>query len=205
MLSGLVRYGTREDLLTNANIYVYYASIVKRPQDAALQLGPPGRAYRDPNSGANLQEYLVYQPSANYFEVVQETATMIANQLSESNTRTLNYVKGLWSIAGRSNGDSMLKSAFERAEAVVSLTAKELEESLQTGYEFTEKLLAQGKKLQATSYESAREYADKALANAKQVVEAANERIETFTDKVTESIDEASTEVKKKKVTAAAE
>jgi ElaB/YqjD/DUF883 family membrane-anchored ribosome-binding protein len=147
----------------------------------------------------------VYQPSSNYFEVVQETATMIADQLSASNTRTMNYVKGLWSIAGTSNGESVLKSAFERAEAVVSLTAKELEESLQSGYEFTEKLLAQGKKLQATSYESVREIADKALSNAKHVVEAANDRVENFTEKVTEQIDEASSDVKKKKVAVAAE
>lgn len=141
----------------------------------------------------------MYQPSANYLEVVQETATMIADELSAANSRTLGYVKGLWEIAGRNTGDSPLRSAFERAEAVVALTAKELETSLRNSLEITEKLLAQGKKLQTTGYESARELADKALANAKQVVEAANDPIETFTEKVTESIDEATTEVNKKK------
>jgi hypothetical protein len=148
----------------------------------------------------------MYQTSSTYFTVLQETATMIADELSAANQRSIDYVKGLWAIAGHNNGESPLRTAFERAEAAVSLTEKEIQESLRSGLEITEKLIAQGKKLQTTGYESAREMADKALANAKQIVEAANERIESITDKVSESIDEATTEVnKKKKVPAIAE
>jgi ElaB/YqjD/DUF883 family membrane-anchored ribosome-binding protein len=112
-----------------------------------------------------------------------------------------NYVKGLFEIAGRSNGESPLRSAFERVEAVVHLTATELETSLRSNLEVTEKLLAQGKKLQQQSYESAKEIADKALSNAKQVVEAASERIESLTDKV----EGAEAPAKKKRVPAVVE
>jgi ElaB/YqjD/DUF883 family membrane-anchored ribosome-binding protein len=113
----------------------------------------------------------------------------------------IHYVKGLFEIAGRSNGESPLRSAFERVEAVVHLTATELETSLRSNLEVTEKLLAQGKKLQQQSYESAKEIADKALSNAKQVVEAASERIESLTDKV----EGAEAPAKKKRVPAVVE
>jgi len=147
----------------------------------------------------------MYQTATSYFDLAQETATIIADEISASNNRALAYVKSLWEIAARSNGDSALRSAFERAEAVVSLTASELETSLRSTLEVTEKLLSQGKKLQSQSYESAREFTDKALVNAKQVVEAASDRIESLTDSVTESIEETVHEVKKKKAAVAAE
>lgn len=149
----------------------------------------------------------MYQTTTNYFDLVQETATIIVDEISAANTRTLNYVKSLWEIAARSNGESALRSAYERAEAVVSLTASEIETSLRSSLEVTEKLLAQGKKLKTQSYESAREITDKALVNAKQVVEAASDRIESLTDSASESIDHTISEVNKKKskATAAAE
>jgi hypothetical protein len=143
----------------------------------------------------------MYQTSSTYLGLVQETATIIADELAAANARTLNYVKSLWEIAGRSNAESPLRGAFGRAEAVVSLTAHELETSLRSNLEVTEKLLAQGKKLQQQGYESAKEIADKALTNAKQVVEAASERIESLTEKV-EDLD---VPAKKKRVPAAAE
>jgi signal transduction histidine kinase len=143
----------------------------------------------------------MYQTSSTYLGLVQETATIIADELAAANARTLNYVKSLWEIAGRPNAESPLRSAFGRAEAVVNLTAHELETSLRSNLEVTEKLLAQGKKLQQQGYESAKEMADKALTNAKQVVEAASERIESLTEKV----DDLEVPAKKKRVTASAE
>ena len=143
----------------------------------------------------------MYQTSSTYFGLVQETATIIADEIAAANARTLNYVKSLWEIAGRSNAETPLRSAFGRAEAVVSLTAHEIETSLRSNLEVTEKLLAQGKKLQQQGYESAKEIADKALTNAKQVVEAASERIESLTEKV----DDLEVPAKKKRVPAATE
>jgi PAB1-binding protein PBP1 len=143
----------------------------------------------------------MYQSTTSYFELAQETATIIADELSAANQRALSYVKSLWEIAGRSNGESTLRSAFERAEAVVSLTEREIQKSLRSNLDVTEKLLAQSKKLQQQSYESAKEIAEKALSNAKQVVEAAGERIEGLTER----IDEKDITAKKKRVPVAAE
>jgi hypothetical protein len=126
----------------------------------------------------------MYQSTTSYFDLAQETATIIADEIAAANARTLKYVKNLWEIAGRTQGESPLRSAFGRAEAVVSLTASELETSLRSNLEVTEKLIAQSKKLQAQSYESAKELADKALVNAKQIVEAAGERVESMTERV---------------------
>lgn len=129
----------------------------------------------------------MYQTSSTYFGLVQETATIVADELAAANTRALNYVKGLWEIAGRSQGESPLRTAYDRAEAVVALTADALETSLRSNLEVTEKILEQSKKLQQQGYESAKELAEKALTQAKQIVESAGERIETLTEKVDES------------------
>ena len=144
----------------------------------------------------------MYQTTSSYFELVQETATIVADEMAAANTRTLDYVKGLWEIAGRSNGESPLRTAFEKAEAVVSLTAGALETSLRSNLEVTEKILAQSKKLQQQSYESAKELAEKALSQAKQIVESAGERIETLTERVEES---PAAVAKKKRLPAIAE
>jgi hypothetical protein len=146
----------------------------------------------------------VYQTTNTYFELVQETATIVADEIAAANTRTLDYVKGLWEIAGRSNGESPLRTAYEKAEAVVSLTAGALETSLRSNLEVTEKILAQSKKLQQQSYESAKELAEKALTQAKQIVETAGERIETLTERVEET-DSPSAVAKKKRLPAIAE
>jgi hypothetical protein len=125
----------------------------------------------------------MYQSTTSYFDLAQETATIVADEIAAANSRALKYVKSLWEIAGRTQGESPLRAAFERAEAVVSLTANEIETSLRSNLEVTEKLIAQSKKLQQQSYESAKELADKALVNAKQIVEAAGERIENLTER----------------------
>ena len=139
----------------------------------------------------------MYSSTTNYFELAQETATIIADELAAANQRTLSYFKSLWEIAGRSNGESALRSADERTEAIVSLTEREIQKSLRSNLDVTEKLFAQSKKLQQQSYESAKEIADKALSNVKQVVEAAGERIEGLTERIEETADVAA---KKKRV-----
>ena len=136
------------------------------------------------------ERHLVYQPSTNYMDLLQETASIIADNLSQTNSRNVNYVKSVFEIASQKTDGSPLRGAFERAEAFVSLTEKEIQESLRSTLEVTEKLLAQGKKFQVTSYESAKEIADKAIVNAKHVVETTSDRIETLTDKVDGSISE---------------
>jgi len=166
---------------------VYYAHRVKQTLTAA----------------ASKETVPVYQTSSSYFDLAQETATIIADEIAAANARTLNYVKGLWEIAARTHGETPLRAAYERAEAVVSLTAHELETTLRSNLEVTEKLLAQSKKLQQQSYESAKELADKALTSAKQVVEAAGDRIEGLTERVEETAATATN--KKKRVPAIAE
>jgi ElaB/YqjD/DUF883 family membrane-anchored ribosome-binding protein len=126
----------------------------------------------------------MYESTSTYLGLVQETATLVVDEMAAANQRTMNYLKSVLQIAGRAESESPLRSAYERAEAFVSLTARELETSLRSNLEVTEKLMEQGKKLQQQSYETAREIADKALSSAKQAVEAASDRIETLTEKV---------------------
>jgi hypothetical protein len=140
----------------------------------------------------------MYESTSSYFSLIQETATMVVDEIAAANQRSLHFVKSLWQIAGRSESESPIRSAYERAEAVVSLTARELETSLRSNLEMTEKLMEQSKKLQQRSFDSVREIADKALASAKQAVDTASERIETLTEKV----EAAEVPAKKKRVAA---
>jgi hypothetical protein len=126
----------------------------------------------------------VYESTTTYFDVAHETASIIADEIAAANSRTLNYVKGLWNIAGMPQSESPLRTAFERAEAVVDLTARSIEESLRSNLEVTEKLLEQSKKLQQHGYESVREISDKGLGNVKSIVDSVGDRIENLTERV---------------------
>lgn len=126
--------------------------------------------------------------ATNYAELASETTNMVVEAMASANERALNYAKSVWEIVSRpivaGPQEPTVREGFDRADAIVSLTVKELETSVRKGAEFAEKMLAHNAKLQHHSIESLRTFTGSTLSNVKQVVETAGERLDEFAKNV---------------------
>jgi len=126
--------------------------------------------------------------ATGYVELTNEVYALFVDAYGSAGKRALNYWKSVWEIASRPYTpvtiDSVVRTNFERANQLTSLTVDELRSAGRESAEVAEKLLAEGTKAQDTSLESLRGLLDTYASNLNYVKENASAQLDDFSKRL---------------------
>jgi len=126
--------------------------------------------------------------TTGYVELTNEVYALFVDAYGSAGKRALNYWKSVWEIASRPYTpvtiDSVVRTNFERANQLTSLTVDELRSAGRESAEVAEKLLAEGTKAQDTSLERLRGLLDTYASNLNYVKENASAQLDDFSKRL---------------------
>lgn len=130
------------------------------------------------------------ESTTSYIELTTQTGKLLLDAASNTQKRALDHAKNHVEILARPyvgiSPDAYIREGFDRANQIGTITATELQTTLQKNAELLEKLLVHASKVQESVLHSLHGLSSTGLSNLNYVKETANAQLDTFAKRVEE-------------------